>query len=75
MITFTIAKIDNGFLVGADMGYYENSKGEYVDDFKVYAPTIADAFAIIANKCDSFMEDEVDRPPEVQDDQQDEFKF
>lgn len=63
MITFSIEQIDNGFLVKGDMGWYENSSGEYEEDFTIFAHSIPDAFAIIANKCDKMSEDELNKPP------------
>jgi hypothetical protein len=67
MIKFEIEEITNGYLIKGDMGYYEDAKGDYVDDFVIFAHTLADAFAMIANKCDQLSDEEASKPPEIDD--------
>lgn len=74
-IKFEIEEITNGFLVHGDMGYHEDSQGEYLEDFKVFAHTLADAFAIIANKCDQLSDEEMGKPPVAEPDDQESFTF
>lgn len=74
MIKFEIEEITNGFIVHGDMGFHTDANDEYLEDFKIFAHTLPDAFAVIANRCDQLSDEEAKRPHEAEEDQ-DSFPF
>lgn len=56
---FKIEEIDNGYIIKGEFGWEEDSKGDLLDDFTLYAATRADAFAMVAHKCDQLIDDEL----------------
>ena len=66
MIKFEIAEIDNGFLVKGVFDWLEDSDGDFVNDFTLYAASLPDAFAMIATKCDFLMDDQISKAEQAE---------
>jgi hypothetical protein len=75
MIKFEIEQISNGYLIRGDLGWHENAEGDYMDDFVMYAPNLADTFALLANKCDNLMDEEMAKASTERDGNTEELPF